>query len=156
VLGTAYPWLARRRPPPSSTSRLQSGQESSACRSSLPSLVRQSHQRIVPAHVRREYTQGRWGRKPFTLEYYGMDCYISRLFSLPFHAAGVLMYCLEVKKRLSSLDLPSKREALAALDVHVTWTPCEPVDIEGKIGVATASSISKYAQCLCVLTHACA
>src|SRR5262249_28231809 len=107
--------------------------------------VRQRHQRIVPAHVRREYTKGRWGRK-----------LLAPVFSPPFHAAGVLMYCLELKKRLSSPDLPSKREALAALDVHVTWAPCEPVDIEGNIGVATASSISKYALCLCVLTHACA
>src|SRR5262249_33653592 len=107
-------------------------------------LVRQRHQRIVPAYVRREYTKGRWGRKRLALEYYGMDCYISHFFSPPFQAAGVLMYCLEVKKRLSSLDIPSKREALAALDVHVTWAPGERIQVEGNIGVVTTSSISKY------------
>lgn len=56
----------------------------------------------------------------------------------------ILLYCLQVKERLSSLNMPSKREALAALDIRATWSPGEPIHIEGNIGVVTASNASKY------------
>ena len=38
----------------------------------------------------------------------------------------ILTYCLRVKERLHTMDMPHKREALEALDIRVFWAPGEP------------------------------
>ena len=45
----------------------------------------------------------------------------------------ILAYCLQVKERLHTFDMPRKRQALAALDIRVTWAPDEPIHIAGII-----------------------
>jgi site-specific DNA recombinase len=45
----------------------------------------------------------------------------------------ILTYCLRIKEQLTPLDVPRKRQALEALNVHVTWAPGEPIRFEGDI-----------------------
>jgi len=50
-------------------------------------------------------------------------------------ARDILLYGQQVKEQLHILDAPHKRQALEALDIRVTWTPGEPIRIEGSIAM---------------------
>ena len=55
----------------------------------------------------------------------------------------ILTYCLHVKERLHTLDMPYKRQALEALDIRVTGAPGEPIRIDGSIPMdITLSTVS--------------
>jgi DNA invertase Pin-like site-specific DNA recombinase len=46
---------------------------------------------------------------------------------------SVMNYCSMVRQRLQTFNEHEKRLALEALDIHVTWTPNEPLAIQGSI-----------------------
>ena len=52
----------------------------------------------------------------------------------------ILTYCLRVKERLHTMDMPHKREALEALDIRVFWAPGEPIRIKGSIPIDVTAS----------------
>jgi chromosome segregation ATPase len=51
-------------------------------------------------------------------------------------------YCRQVQSQLTSLDIHKKRLALEALDIQVTWTPGEPIRIDGGIPLDNIASIA--------------
>jgi DAHL domain len=46
---------------------------------------------------------------------------------------SLIRYCTQVRQRLQTFDAREKRLALEALDIRVTWTPNEPIAIQGSI-----------------------
>jgi site-specific DNA recombinase len=51
------------------------------------------------------------------------------------HVDALTDYCTRVRQRLQTFDEAEKRIALTALDIHVRWTPGEPLKIEGSIPI---------------------
>jgi chromosome segregation ATPase len=46
---------------------------------------------------------------------------------------ALIDYCARVRQRLQTFDSAEKRLAFRALDIRVTWTPGQPLTIEGSI-----------------------
>jgi hypothetical protein len=46
---------------------------------------------------------------------------------------ALIRYCILVRQRLQTFDEREKRLTLAALDIRVTWTPNQPLAIQGSI-----------------------
>jgi site-specific DNA recombinase len=61
------------------------------------------------------------------------------------HMESLKTYCRQVRSQLKSLDIPMKRLALEALDIQVTWTPGEPIRIDGGIPLDNIASITPLA-----------
>jgi hypothetical protein len=49
------------------------------------------------------------------------------------HVEALIGYCERVRQKLQTFDAAEKRLAFEALNVRVTWTPGEPLAIEGTI-----------------------
>jgi hypothetical protein len=49
------------------------------------------------------------------------------------HLESLISYCIHVRQCLQTFDEREKRLALEALDIRVTWTPHEPLTIQGSI-----------------------
>src|SRR5262249_28882896 len=49
------------------------------------------------------------------------------------HIEALTGYCTRVCQQLHAFDVLEKRQALESLDIRVTWTPGEPLVIEGNI-----------------------
>jgi hypothetical protein len=50
-------------------------------------------------------------------------------------ARDILLYCQQIQEQLHTLDAPHKRQALEMLSIRVTWSPGEPIRIEGRIPI---------------------
>jgi hypothetical protein len=62
-------------------------------------------------------------------------------------ARDILTYCLQVKERLHTFDMPHKRQALEAPDIRATWAPGEPIHIDRSIPIdITMSTASGYSR----------
>jgi len=54
-------------------------------------------------------------------------------------AESLVEYCRLVHEKLAQFDLPTKRTALEALNIVVTWEPGRPLQIQGSIPINTES-----------------
>lgn len=52
---------------------------------------------------------------------------------------SLVAYCERVRENLKSFSFEEKRIALEALDIRVTWTPGQPLEIRGNISTRTAT-----------------
>jgi hypothetical protein len=58
------------------------------------------------------------------------------------HVEALTEYCARVRQRLRTFDAAEKRLAFEALNVRVTWTPGQPLAIEGTIPLNAIVPIS--------------
>jgi hypothetical protein len=49
------------------------------------------------------------------------------------HVEALMGYCERVRQKLPTFDAAEKRLAFEALNIHVRWTPGDPLQIEGSI-----------------------
>jgi hypothetical protein len=68
---------------------------------------------------------------------------------------ALMRYCDQVRQRLQTFDEGEKRLALEALDIRVTWTPNQPLAIQGSIPiddivpVPSGCEQCRFLVCLC-------
>ena len=67
------------------------------------------------------------------------------------HVEALIGYCARVRQKLQAFDAAEKGLAFAALNVRVTWTPGQPLAIEGSIplGEIVPLSLEVTGGCLC-------
>jgi hypothetical protein len=53
------------------------------------------------------------------------------------HVEALTEYCARVRQGLQTFDHEQKRIALDALDIRATWTPGQPLAIQGSIPLET-------------------
>ncbi len=60
------------------------------------------------------------------------------------HVEALIDYCERVRQKLQTFDAAEKRLAFAALNVRITWTPEQPLAIEGTIPIGEIVPLSLY------------
>jgi hypothetical protein len=60
------------------------------------------------------------------------------------HVEALIGYCERVRQEMQVFDAAEKRLAFEALNVRVTWTPGQPLAIEGSIPLGEIVPLSLY------------
>jgi hypothetical protein len=58
------------------------------------------------------------------------------------HVEALIGYCERVRQNLQTFDAAEKRLAFDALNVRITWTPGQPLAIEGTIPIGEIVPLS--------------